>query len=68
MTERITIRLNEELQQLFSQIKNKGIYNLSALVRQALMDKLSILLCIDNSSQHGYLEKEEGGNNEHTNI
>ena len=67
MTERITIRLNEELQQLITEIKNKGLYNLSAIVRQALKDKLSVLLLLDNSSTHVLLEKE-GGKDEHTNI
>lgn len=67
MTERITIRLNEELQQLLSKIRNKGIYNLSALVREALRDKLGVLLSIDNSSQHGFLGKGEV-NNETSNI
>ena len=67
MTDRITIRLNDELQQLITEIKNKGLYNLSALVRQALKDKLVVLLHIDNSSTHVLLGKE-GDNNEHTNI
>lgn len=64
MTERITIRLDEELQLLILKIKNKGLYNLSALVRQALKDKLSVLSYIDNSSQLIPLEKERYENNE----
>lgn len=64
MAERITIRLDEELQHLILKIKNKGLYNLSALVRQALKDKLSVFSYIDNSSQLIPLEKERDENNE----
>ncbi len=64
MAERITIRLDEELQHLILKIKNKGLYNLSALLRQALKDKLSVLSYIDNSSQLIPLEKERDENNE----
>ena len=64
---KFTVRLDEELQQLLSQIKNKGLYNLSALVRQALREKLGAYISIDNSSQHGFLGKGEV-NNETSNI
>lgn len=59
---KFTVRLDEELQQLLSQIKNKGLYNLSALVRQALREKLGVYVSIDNSSQHGFLGKGEVNN------
>ena len=62
MIKKFTVRLDEELQQLLSQIKNKGLYNLSALVRQALREKLGVYVSIDNSSQHGFLGKGEVNN------
>ena len=62
MIKKFTVRLDEELQQLLSQIKNKGLYNLSALVRQALREKLGVYVSIDNSSQHGSLQKGEVNN------
>ena len=64
---KITVRLDEELSQLLSEIKNKNLYNLSALVRQALREKLGAYISIDNSSKHGFLGKGEV-NNETSNI
>lgn len=64
---KFTVRLDEELSKLLTSIKNKNLYNLSALVRQALREKLGVYVSIDNSSQHGFLGKGEV-NNETINI
>ena len=39
MNTRITVRLDEELSKLLSQIQNKNIFNLSGLIREALKTK-----------------------------
>ena len=54
---KITVRLDEELSKLFSELKNKNLYNLSALVRQALKEKLVDFLYIDNSGTGRGVEK-----------
>lgn len=60
MIQRITVRLNEELSNLITSVKEKDIYNLSALTREALRDRLMrILINIDNSGQTEELKKDE---------
>ena len=54
---KFTVRLDDELSKLFSELKNKNIYNLSALVRQALREKLVDFLDIDNSNKVRRVEK-----------
>ena len=48
---KITVRLDEELSKLLSELKNKNLYNLSALVRQALRKKLVDFSTLDNSGK-----------------
>ena len=55
---KITVRLDEELSQLLSEIKNKNLYNLSAFVRQALKEKLVDFSYIDNSGTGRGVEKD----------
>lgn len=60
MIQRITVRLDEDLTNLITSIKEKDIYNLSALTREALRDSLMrILINIDNSGQTEELKKDE---------
>jgi len=60
MIQRITVRLDEGLTNLIASIKEKDIYNLSALTREALRDRLMrILINIDNSGQTEELKKDE---------
>ncbi|MCM1264841.1 MAG: ribbon-helix-helix protein, CopG family [Candidatus Gastranaerophilales bacterium] len=59
MNTRITVRLDEELSKLLSQIQNKSIFNLSGLIREALKAKLNDFINIDNSEDLGSLEKDE---------
>ncbi len=54
---KFTVRLDEELSKLLSDIQNKNLYNLSALVRQALREKLVDFLDIDNSNKVRRVEK-----------
>ena len=54
---KITVRLDEELSQLLSEIKNKNLYNLSALVRQVLREKLVDFIPLDNSGRGREVEK-----------
>ena len=65
MMKKFTIRLDEELSQLFSNIRNKNCYNLSALARKVLKERLSAFISIDNSSEQGVLQK---GTNNNENI
>ena len=44
MIQRITVRLDEGLTNLIASIKEKDIYNLSALTREALRDRLISVL------------------------
>lgn len=55
MTNRITIRLNAELLKQLEELKNRGIYNLSALVRKCLEEELEKVALIDNSKHQGEL-------------
>ena len=59
MNTRITVRLDEELSKLLSQIQNKNIYNLSGLIREALKTKLNDFINVDNSGDLRSLEKDE---------
>ena len=59
MIKRFTVRLDEELSGLLSYIKDMNVYNLSALAREALRDKLSTYINIDNSMQLHTLKKDE---------
>lgn len=59
MINKFTVRLDEELSKLLSEIKNKNLYNLSAIVRQALREKLVDFIRIDNS---GIGREAEKGN------
>ena len=54
---KFTVRLDEELSKLLSELKNKNLYNLSAIVRQALRDKLVDFIHIDNSGIGREVEK-----------
>ena len=54
---KFTVRLDEELSKLLSDIQNKHLYNLSALVRQALREKLCNLISLDNSGKGRGVEK-----------
>lgn len=58
MKKKFTVRLDEELSKLLSEIKNKHLYNLSALVRQALREKLVDFSSLDNSGKGRELEKD----------
>ena len=55
---KITVRLDEELSKLLSDIQNKHLYNLSAFVRQALREKLIDFIYIDNSGKGREGEKD----------
>ena len=55
---KITVRLDEELSKLLSELKNKNLYNLSALVRQALRKKLVDFSTLDNSCKGREVEKD----------
>lgn len=59
MNTRITVRLDEELSKLLSQIQNKSIFNLSGLIREALKTKLNDFINVDNSGDMRSLEKDE---------
>lgn len=59
MNTRITVRLDEELSKLLSQIQNKNIFNLSSLIREALKTKLNDFINVDNSGDLRSLEKDE---------
>ncbi|DAB07495.1 TPA: hypothetical protein CPT95_08165 [Candidatus Gastranaerophilales bacterium HUM_15] len=59
MNTRITVRLDEELSKLLSQIQNKNIFNLSGLIREALKTKLNDFINVDNSGDLRSLEKDE---------
>ncbi len=59
MNTRITVRLDEELSKLLSQIQNKSIFNLSGLIREALKAKLNDFINVDNSGDLRSLEKDE---------
>lgn len=59
MNTRITVRLDEELSKLLSQIQNKSIFNLSGLIREALKAKLNDFINIDNSGDLRSLKKDE---------
>lgn len=59
MNTRITVRLDEELSKLLSQIQNKSIFNLSGLIREALKAKLNDFINVDNSGDQRSLEKDE---------
>lgn len=54
---KFTVRLDEDLSQLFTNIKNRNFYNLSAIVREALKEKLSVFLRQDNREEQPALEK-----------
>ena len=58
MNRRITVRIDEGITQLLANIDTGRIVNLSALVREALRDKLSTLTSIDNSSLLITLQKD----------
>ena len=55
MIKRITVRIDEELENLITRIKGCKIMNLSALVREALKTYLKKL--IDNSEENTPIEK-----------
>ena len=55
---KITVRLDEELSKLLSELKNKNLYNLSALVRQALRKKLVDFSTLYNSGKGREVEKD----------
>lgn len=55
---KFTVRLDDELSKLFSELKNKNLYNLSALVRQALRKKLVDFSTLDNSGKGREVEKD----------
>ena len=55
---KITVRLDEELSKPLSELKNKNLYNLSALVRQALRKKLVDFSTLDNSGKGREVEKD----------
>ena len=59
MNTRITVRLDEELSKLLSQIQNKNIFNLSGLIREALKTKLNDFINVDNSGDLRSLEKDQ---------
>ena len=59
MNTRITVRLDEELSKLLSQIQNKNIFNLSGLISEALKTKLNDFINVDNSGDLRSLEKDE---------
>ena len=59
MNTRITVRLDEELSKLLSQIQNKNIFNLSGLIREALKTKLNDFINVDNGGDLRSLEKDE---------
>lgn len=59
MNTRITVRLDEELSKLLSQVQKKSIFNMSGLIREALKTKLNDFICIDNSGDLRSLEKDE---------
>lgn len=58
MSKRITLRLNEELLNSLKSVQDKGVFNLSRLIRKALEEKLTAHKSIDNSLEHIELEKE----------
>ena len=60
MNERITVRIDEEITRLISNIDRGRIINMSALIREAI--KAYLKECIDNSSQLIPLEKGEEKN------
>lgn len=59
MQKRITFRTDEELDNLIDNFTNKDLFNLSALIREALKERISEMIDIDNSSQYTSLEKGE---------
>jgi Arc/MetJ-type ribon-helix-helix transcriptional regulator len=58
MTQRITIRLDEGLSTLINTLRNKQIYNISGLIREALNDKLE-KMNIDKSGEGDDYKKDD---------
>jgi len=58
MTQRITIRLDEGLSTLIKTLRNKQIYNISGLIREALNDKLE-KMNIDKSGEGDDYKKDD---------
>lgn len=58
MTQRITIRLDEGLSTLINTLRNKQIYNISGLIREALNDKLE-KMNIDKSGEDDDYKKDD---------
>ena len=58
MTQRITIRLDEGLSTLINTLRNKQIYNISGLIREALNDKLE-KMNIDKSGEEDDYKKDD---------
>lgn len=59
MGERITVRLDEGLSSLVKQLKDKRIFNISGLIREAMWEKLSKMKDIDKSGEGEDLKKDD---------
>lgn len=59
MGERITVRLDGGLSSLIKQLKDKRIFNISGLIREAMWEKLSKMKDIDKSGKGEDLEKDD---------
>jgi len=59
MGERITVRLDGGLSSLIKQLKDKRIFNISGLIREAMWEKLSKMKAIDKSGEGEDLEKDD---------
>ena len=59
MGERITVRLDGGLSSLIKQLKDKGIFNISGLIREAMLEKLSKMKDIDKSGEGEDLKKDD---------
>ena len=59
MGERITVRLDGGLSSLIKQLKDKEIFNISGLIREAMWEKLSKMKDIDKSGEGEDLEKDD---------
>lgn len=59
MGERITVRLDGGLSSLIKQLKDKRIFNISGLIREAMWEKLSKMKDIDKSGEGEDLEKDD---------
>lgn len=59
MGERITVRLDGGLSSLIKQLKDKGIFNISGLIRDAMWEKLSKMKDIDKSGEGEDLKKDD---------